>query len=141
MVGLKAGEQGLYLRTSGPEAMADLGRGRPAEPAAWAHRELWAPAFRTSVVGTTGAGDATIAGFIRGLLKGLSPGETVRAACAVGTSSCEAADAVSGIPSWSSIEARIRHGWPHLHVPLDESGFRWQVSSGVWTGPGDGQPA
>ena len=71
-VGIKLGDRGLYLRTAGEAAWRDAGRGRPSDLAAWAGKELWAPCFQVDVVGATGSGDATIAGFLAALLRGLS---------------------------------------------------------------------
>src|SRR5207249_468908 len=84
IVGLKVGHRGLYLCTADVVTLADMGRGQPTKLKAWANRELWAPCFATSVVGTTGSGDATIAGFLLGLLRGMTPEATLSAACAVG---------------------------------------------------------
>jgi sugar/nucleoside kinase (ribokinase family) len=60
---IKLGDRGLYLRTAGREAISQMGRAAPGDPSAWAGKELWAPCFKVSVVGTTGSGDSTIAGF------------------------------------------------------------------------------
>ncbi len=116
---IKLGDQGVYLRTAGREALAALGRGRPADPAAWADRELWAPCFQVQVVGTTGAGDATIAGFLAALLRGMAPEDALTAAVAVGACNVEAADALSGIRTWDETWARVAAGWPREHFPLD----------------------
>lgn len=109
---IKLGERGVYLRTAGRAALAALGRGRPADPAAWADRELWAPAFEVEVVGATGAGDAAIAGFLAALLRGLGPEDALTAAAAVGACNVEAADALSGVRTWEETWARIAAGWP-----------------------------
>jgi len=98
IVGLKLGENGLYVRT--------------------ADRELHAPCFRTNVVGTTGSGDCTIAGFLAGWLKGLPLEDIVTHAVAVGACNVEAADATSGIIHWNQVQARIRAGWPRLESSL-----------------------
>jgi sugar/nucleoside kinase (ribokinase family) len=106
---LKLGERGLYLRTG---AVQELGRGGPSEPRPWRNRELWQPAFRPDqVLGTTGAGDATIAGFITALLRDVSPERALAAAAAVGACNVEAADALSGVRSWEETLARIDAGW------------------------------
>jgi sugar/nucleoside kinase (ribokinase family) len=102
----------------------------------WVDRELWSPVFETSVVGTTGAGDATIAGFLFGLLHGFGPAETLTAACAVGGSSTEAADGTSGIPSWEEIEARLLAGWRRAGATV-EKGWALDREAGVWRGPRD----
>lgn len=106
---LKLGERGLYLRTG---AVKELGRGGPGDLGPWRERELWQPAFRPDrVVGTTGAGDATIAGFLAALLRGAPPERALAIAAAVGASSVEAADALSGVRGWEETLARIDAGW------------------------------
>lgn len=70
-------------------------------------RELHQPIFPVEIVGTTGSGDATIAGFIYGMTNGYSIEESMKIACTVGACSCEAADAVSGIQSWEIIQKRF----------------------------------
>ena len=87
---VKDGERGLSVRTS-PEA-ADIGEG-------WGGRELRSPTFVTEVVGTTGAGDTTIAGFLAGMVHG----ETLDACCdlanAAGAHCLRSADATGGLCS------------------------------------------
>jgi sugar/nucleoside kinase (ribokinase family) len=143
IVGFKLGHRGLYLRTSDTAAMADMGRGEPTKPKVWANRELWAPCFATTVVGTTGSGDATIAGFLLGLLRGMAPEATLSAACAVGACNVEAADAISGIRSWPTTMERIANGWPRLmlekkglsSLDMRACGWQWDEGSEVWVGP------
>jgi sugar/nucleoside kinase (ribokinase family) len=146
VVGLKAGHRGLYLRTGTVEKLERMGRAQPTQLRTWAERELWAPCFITQVVGTTGAGDATIAGFLLGLMRGMTPVATLSAACAVGACSVEAVDAVSGIKSWPETLERIAAGWPrlllkskHKKSPLDMvyAGWQWNERFEVWSGPDD----
>lgn len=139
IVGLKIGNRGLYLRTANSEALAQMGRSPVPDLTAWSDRELWAPCFMTQVNGTTGSGDATIAGFLMGLLRGLAPGDTLQAACAVGACSVEALDALSGIRSWPETEARIASGWLRLPLTLEssENGWHWDGTREIWIGPKD----
>ena len=139
IVGLKVGDCGLYLRTTNAADLTMMGRCQVKDVVPWSHRELWAPCFSTQVVGTTGSGDATIAGFLMGLLRGMTPEETLRAACAVGACNVEAVDALSGIRSWPETAERISAGWPRLPVALDlaEAGWRWDGIHEVWIGPMD----
>ena len=94
IAGLKMGDKGLLVQ--------------------WPDRELHAPCFRVNVAGTTGAGDATIAGFLAGYLRKLSPEETMTMAAAVGACCCESPDATSGIRSWNETRQRIQAGWKTL---------------------------
>jgi len=90
------------------------------------------------VVGTTGSGDATIAGFLAGLLHGLPPERVIAAAVAVGACNVEAADAISGIPTWAEVQRRIQSGWTRRPVALSLPEWRWDKTTGIWKGPADG---
>ncbi len=126
---IKLGDKGLYLRTGA--ALEDMGRGKPEQMAAWRERELWSACFAVQVVGTTGSGDATIAGFLSAMLRGLGPEDAVTAAVAVGACNVEAVDALSGLRSWEETQARIAAGWPRL--PVRVSGPGWsETRSGIW---------
>lgn len=65
------------------------------------------PVFNVNVVGTTGSGDATIAGIIYGMTNGYSIQESLKIGCAVGACCCEASDAISGIPNWEATRNRF----------------------------------
>jgi sugar/nucleoside kinase (ribokinase family) len=112
MVILKLGERGLYLRVAPASVLQNLGHASPSYLTAWANYESWLPCFQVNVVGTTGSGDATIAGFLAALLRDLPPAKALTAALAVGACNVEAADALSGIRSWEETWQRIRAGWP-----------------------------
>jgi sugar/nucleoside kinase (ribokinase family) len=145
IVAIKAGYRGLYLRTADMQALERIGRAHPTNLTAWEKRELWAPCFSTEVVATKGAGDATIAGFLMGLLRGMTPQATLAAACAVGACSVEAADALSGVKSWPETMERIAAGWPRLKLEkkgrpalkLAAAKWRWDDTYEVWIGPAD----
>ncbi len=134
VVALKLGERGLYLRTTDDASrLADTGAWQGGE--AWQGRELYAPCFRTEVVGTTGSGDATIAGVLAGLLKGRSPEEAMRAGLAVGACSVQVADATTGIPDWGTALARFGAGADRLESAVELTD--WEERDGTWHGPCD----
>ncbi len=148
LVGIKMGHRGLYLCTADALALAQMGRAGPIQPVkfvTWVNRELWAPCFATHVVGTTGSGDATIAGFLMGFLKSMTPEETLATACAVGACSVEAADALSGIRPWPETLERIAAGWPRLSLEAKELpslamatyDWNWDQQHELWIGPAD----
>lgn len=139
VVALKLGDQGLYLRTTAEPARLDaMGDAwRPTARAAWRARELLAPCFRVSEAGTTGAGDCTIAGCLKGLLDGLDPAAVLRAAVAVGACSVEQVDATSGVPSWEAVQQRLRGGWALRPVTLPLPEWRWDDAIALWRGPHD----
>lgn len=129
---IKLGHRGLYLRTGSRYALETLGRGQPPDLAAWADRELWAPAFKAAEVGATGSGDSAISGFLSALLRGLSAEESAIMATAVGACNVEAADALSGIRTWDETQQRIASGWEKHSLGIADLG--WQLDAGrqIW---------
>ena len=78
---IKLGDQGLYLRTSEDVSrLSNRAAWRDFDWKAWRNRELLAPCFDVEVVGTTGAGDCTIAGFLMAMLQGQRPEAAIRSA-------------------------------------------------------------
>ncbi len=138
IVGVKLGPRGLYLRTAEATRLSRLGRAAPRSVQAWANRELWAPCYTPAqFVGSTGAGDVTIAGFLASLLAGSSPEDAVRFACAAGACNVEAADALGGLRSWDETWARLRAGWPNAPLDLADSDWHFQSAQQLWFGPAD----
>lgn len=145
IVGLRVGHRGFYLCTAQGDVLEQLGRAQPVHLIAWSDRELWAPCFVTNVDGTVQANDAAIAGFLMGMLRGMSPEETISAACAVDAYGSEAEDTVSAIPNWPAIIERVAVGWSRFlpegkkKSPLDMvgAGWRWSERYELWVGPQD----
>jgi sugar/nucleoside kinase (ribokinase family) len=134
---LKAGSLGLYLSTANEAVLSNMGRAKPANLNRWASREFWVPIFETTPVGTTGAGDSAIAGFLAALLRNLPPTETVTLAAAVGACNVEAPDALGGIRSWEETVARIEAGWPRKKEEFNTPGWRFDEKRQLWLGPND----
>jgi sugar/nucleoside kinase (ribokinase family) len=132
IVALKLGDRGLYLHTAGLDVLQVMGRARPSDVGAWASRELWAPCFQAEMVGTTGSGDATIAGLLGALLRNLSPQQAITAAVAVGACNVEAADALSGIRPWEETWQRVRSGWARHELVLDAPGWHLDDQYQLW---------
>lgn len=135
IVGLKLGDRGMYLRTAGRDIIELIGRARPSDLEAWAGLELWAPCFKVAVAGTTGSGDATIAGFLAGLLRDHPIEQTLIMATAVGACNVEAADALSGICTWEETSIRVANGWERRHMELNAPGWQFDHACGLWRGP------
>jgi sugar/nucleoside kinase (ribokinase family) len=140
IVGLKLGSMGLYLRTASEGALRHLGRARPMDFRPWAEREIWSPCFRVNVVGTTGSGDATIAGFLAAYLRGRAPEDCVTLACAVGACNVEAADALSGLLTWDQTRERMSAGWARADLAVVREGWRRCPRTGLLRGPHDYGP-
>lgn len=136
VVGLKLGEHGLYLRTAKLGLDNHLGRAGPEALHIWSERELWSPVFEVNVKGTTGAGDATIAGFMTAFMKGESPERCLTLANAVGGTSVEALDSSSGLASWQDVLARLERGWTRAAHQVND--HYWKRSSdGIYYGKYD----
>jgi len=68
----------------------------------------WQEPHPADFVGATGAGDAFIAGYLYGKRQDLDLRRCTEIAAIVGAACCEAADAVSGIPTEPELLARLR---------------------------------
>ena len=112
---IKLGERGLYARTTSDTGrLSRLGNIVADALPTWGGRERAVSCFEVDVAGTTGCGDATIAGFLAGLLRGATLDDALTTAVAVGACTAEHADATSGIATWEEVQARIKAGWPRL---------------------------
>lgn len=105
--GVKLGDQGIYLRTA-REPRRITSEMSPNIASQWEDRKILAPCFEVPVVGTTGSGDCTIAGFLTGLLHAWPPKQTLRFAAAVGACNVQKADATSGIPAMDEVLNRMK---------------------------------
>ena len=139
MVALKQGQNGIYLRSAEISRGHSLGRAFQGREEQWQNRELWAPSFNTDVVGTTGAGDCAVGGFLAAVLRGLTPEEALIMAVAVGACNVEAADATSGVRSWAETRARVEAGWEQHSLALP--GWDYHSQTQVWSGPAESRPA
>jgi sugar/nucleoside kinase (ribokinase family) len=126
---IKLGDQGLYLRSAADgERIAAFCARVGLDAGAWRGREVLAPCFSPrAVIGTTGSGDATIAGLIAALLRGAGPAGAASAATAVGACSVEAVDPTSGIGPWPEIASRVASGWTRSALAIGlGSARRWE---------------
>jgi sugar/nucleoside kinase (ribokinase family) len=139
VVGIKLGEHGLYVKTTDQAVkMSNLQQHIGINERDWAGKERIAPCYSVQVKGTTGAGDATIAGFLAGLMHRESLEEAILTAVATGACSVSGMDAVSGIPEWTELKNRMGTGWEQrgLTIPLDE--WAYKSETGIWYGPDNG---
>lgn len=76
VVAVSSGERGTLLATAGAERLAAAGKLLARDAWAWADRLLWTvPEPVEEIVTTTGAGDASTAGLLAGIVRGLGPDE------------------------------------------------------------------
>ena len=93
---------GLMCVTLGPRGAAVLD----------GDRYIHQPAFQVDVVDTTGAGDVFRAGFIYALLRGDSPEDILRFACAAAAVSCTRKGAINAVPSLDDVTALLSASAP-----------------------------
>jgi len=134
VVAIKLGDQGLYLRTRQIEKgnLPSL-----IKPEDWNYRQLLSPCFATKVKGTTGTGDATIAGFLAQLLEGGKPEKCITLATAVGACCVETIDATGGIRPLPEIVKRVASGWERLSLYIPMNNWKYDYHYKIWKGPED----
>jgi sugar/nucleoside kinase (ribokinase family) len=129
---VKLGHRGIYLHTAAETRWQKGGRGLDGLDDSWHNREIWVPAYHATVLATTGAGDAAIAGFLAGILQGTSPEKALQAAAAAGAISVETSDAYSGLMPWEALWACINQGWDTVPLDLTQHGWCWNQTPGMW---------
>ncbi len=134
MVAIKLGDRGLYLRT---HQIEKTNLPFLIKPKDWNYRQLLSPCFATEVKGTTGTGDATIAGFLAQLLDGGEPEKVVTLATAVGACCVEAVDATGGIRPLPEVINRINSGWERLSLSIPIDNWEYDYQYKIWKGPED----
>jgi hypothetical protein len=87
------------------------------------------------VAGTTGSGDATIAGFLAALLHDKTIDEALEVAVAESACNVEAPDAYSGIRTWDETIERINRGWERLPLEIKCAGWNFERIDSLWHGP------
>ncbi|HAJ32351.1 MAG TPA: carbohydrate kinase family protein [Candidatus Atribacteria bacterium] len=135
VVAIKLGNQGLYLRT---HQIEKSNLSRIINPSQWNYRHLLSPCFATKVKGTTGTGDATIAGFLAQLLNGGEPEKVITLATAVGACCVEAVDATGGIRPLPEVVKRVESGWERLPLSVSTNNWKYDCQYKIWKGPQDG---
>lgn len=133
MASLKSGHRGFYLKTGPASVLGEMGAARPGNPANWANRELWCPAFSApNLASATGSGDSSIAGFLAAFLRGLNVEDALKCANCVGWQNVQVFDAVSGIHTWEETLALLRQEMPMNELGITSPGWRWSAEHKLW---------
>lgn len=140
IVMLKSGISGCYLRTDSADKVKQIGKAYPGDVEGWANRELWAGSFVPDSFGTaTGAGDATIAGFLCGLIRGYSAVKSVQLANTVGAQNVRGMDALSCIDDWETTVRQLEDkNRKRNRLELDGEGWQFNEDLQLFCGPKDG---
>lgn len=109
---IKCGAPGIYYRTGKGKDMEALCEKLEISPKEWADIEGFEVSYKPDVVRSgTGAGDTSIAAFLISVLRGKGLKSAVEMAAAAGACCVSAYDALSGIPSYETLEDKIKQGW------------------------------
>ena len=127
---VKCGRLGIYARTGGKLQIEEMGKACPLKKIGdWADREIFEPSYLVKkVVSATGAGDCAVAGFLAGLLRGLSLADALRYSSAVGAQNVRVLDAVSGTKSWRETSEQL--GKRPAKTPLSIDMSSWGLVRG-----------
>ena len=118
MLVIKCGVRGIYFKTTDTAAMRALCARQRLDAAQWTDKSGFETSYHQPVVvSATGAGDASIAGFLAAMLKGRSLDRCIKLAAAAGACSVSAADALSGLMPLDELESRIDAGWEKAPSP------------------------
>lgn len=93
-VAIKNGDRGMWLTVA-------------EQIGGWEPGSIHQGVLPVEVRGTTGAGDATIAGLLYGFLRGFDVIQSAKTAAAAGATCCEAVDSVSGVRPFSELSERF----------------------------------
>lgn len=129
---LKLGSSGAILHVS--DQLDQQGFGKAWFPGLkqWEARTLWAPSYQVDVVGTTGAGDATIAGLLGAVMREMPIETALSFAMGVGACNVEAIDSVSGVRTWAETMTRINDGWQKNPMGLPSPAWVWSENHQIW---------
>jgi sugar/nucleoside kinase (ribokinase family) len=129
---IKLGRWGLYVRTVDGASLHNMGPARPADLKNWSHREiLSAPFHLDRIVSTSGAGDASIAGFLAGLLNGLCIEDSCDLACAVAGLKIQSESSVGQIPPFTQV-LHLIPAWRKESQMLEQENWDYSDADRLW---------
>ena len=109
---LKCGAPGMYLKTAGREALEKISPAAGLDSSLWADQDFFEKSYvPEKVLSGTGAGDTSIAAFLKAVLDGYDPQMTMHLAAGTGASCVEAYDTLSGLRSFEELKEKIAAGW------------------------------
>ncbi len=137
IVVLKCGYRGIYLRTGMMDSLQSLSSNALPNREDWHSKELWAESYLAeNFKSGLGAGDATIAGLLCGIVAGYTPAETMKLANTVGWQNVQTYDTLSGIRTWDETVAlmktksRLRNS-----ARIDSSDWQFLDEYEIYCGP------
>lgn len=106
---IKCGASGMYLRTAPSQTMAQIA----PRFADWGDIRIFEKSYVPDrILSGTGAGDTSIAAFLKAAIDGFSYERALQLAAAAGASCITEYDTLSGLKSFDEMISRIDSGWP-----------------------------
>lgn len=110
---LKCGKAGMYLKTSAEEVMTQI----DTDLKGWGNIEIFENSYvPDKIVSATGAGDTSIAAFLKCVMRGKSPEESIRYATATGACCVTTYDTISGLKTLEQLQEKIENGWAKQYI-------------------------
>lgn len=135
VVAIKCGKRGYYVRSAEGQRIQKMGAFKPANTSNWQNRELFMTAVLVErVVSATGAGDASIAGFLQALGEGETIEDALAIACTAGAIATQSFDAVSALKSYNVLQ---QIAGTQTHIPISDLDKFWQQNGPLMIGPED----
>jgi len=131
---IKLGEKGIYLKSRSLKSNENQLLSNYININTWSDVHLYSPNFNVNVVGTNGAGDSAVAGFLASIINNNSPENALTLAAATGACSVEGKDASGGIKNMQIIQNRISSGWKRNKPGIQLTNWK-EGNSGVWYAP------
>lgn len=139
VAGIKCGVDGFYLATGSSKRIAAAGRGAP-DPKAWSDRELFSESYELDkIASATGAGDASIAGFLAACLAGETPEIALSFACAAGGATSTVYDTESGITDYRELKEAFVTGGRKKATFSPREPWIFDSKQQVWVRPRNGK--
>ncbi|WP_416150131.1 carbohydrate kinase family protein [Salipaludibacillus sp. HK11] len=109
---IKCGAAGMYFRTADKTVLLDIGANLSIQVDTWANQEGFENSYQPEkVLSATGAGDTSVAAFLKAVLDGYPLSKCMQFATATGSLCVASYDALSGLRTFSEIEEIINRGW------------------------------
>lgn len=132
VVVIKMGSKGLYMKTANEKRMRSLAEYLPIDLEAWSDKSWFAPSFLVqNIASTTGAGDASIAGFLAGILLGRPAWQSLQLGCGAAAQKIQIRKSFGGIDPVESLLNKISD-WPHEKVANIPADWNFDEDKRIW---------
>ena len=132
IVVIKLGKKGLYIRTSTAAKIAAIGKAAPGDSSEWAEKAWFAPSyFVEKIVSTAGAGDASIAGVLSGLLSGQSSHLSLQLGCAAAAQKIQIRKSFGGIDPLSYLLPQLEN-WKQEDIVSIPDNWTYDIEKCIW---------